>query len=109
MAANMRRLAFIAALAVGSLPVPAQEGSHLIGSLDFYVLQQDLGGKVIDTSESRINLHLSTAEYAADLRTGVPCSASVELRAETRTLRLLVQDRVSSRIGTLIVPVSEIK
>lgn len=87
----------------------AQDGSHLSGSLDFYVLQQDLAGKVIDASDSRVNLHLSSSEYAADLRTGVPCTASAELHAETTALRVLVQDRGSSRIGTIIVPVSEIK
>lgn len=87
----------------------ARDNSLLKGSFDIFFLQQDITGKVIETEENRINLDLSDAQYAADLGAGVPCAESVTLLPGAVTLRLLVQDRSSSKIGSVIVPVAEIK
>ncbi|HET9401311.1 MAG TPA: VWA domain-containing protein [Candidatus Acidoferrales bacterium] len=79
------------------------------GSFDIYFVQEDIRGKVIDSAEERVNLNLNDAQYDADLGTGVRCDESVTLLPEATSLRLLVQDRGSSKIGTIIVPVAEIK
>jgi VWFA-related protein len=87
----------------------ANEGGVLKGSFDIYCLQQDVTGKVIEGLDNRINLNLTNQQYQAELNSGAAWNKVIALRPEAKTLRVLVQDRATSKIGSLIVPVAEIK
>ena len=87
----------------------AKDGGVLKGSFDIYCLQQDVTGKVIDGLDNRINLSLTDQQYEAELNSGVEWNKAIALRPEAKTVRVLVQDRATSKIGSLIVPVAEIK
>jgi hypothetical protein len=87
----------------------ANEGGVLKGSFDIYCLQQDVTGKVIEGLDNRINLNLTDQQYQAELNSGAAWNKVIALRPEAKTLRVLVQDWATSKIGSLIVPVAEIK
>lgn len=64
---------------------------------------------MIDGLDNRINLSLTDEQYQSELNSGVEWNKAIALRPEAKTVRVLVQDRATSKIGSLIVPVAEIK
>jgi VWFA-related protein len=86
-----------------------QVGNLRVGALDLTVLVQDHTGKVLSQSNNRISLHLTEEKYSAGLKSGVNFRKSVPLQADAITLRVLVQDPATAAIGSLIIPLSQLK
>jgi VWFA-related protein len=86
-----------------------QNGEMREGALDIYVLEQDETGKVLRQSANRIHLRFTAEKYAAILQTGVTFRETIHPQPGTTTLRILVQDPASADLGSVIIPLSEIK
>ena len=87
----------------------AQSGQVHSGALDVAVVEQDETGKVLRESTNRINLRFSEKQYPAMLKSGITFRKSVRPQAGATTLRVLVQDPATAAIGSLIIPLSQVK
>jgi len=86
-----------------------QAGNVQEGAVDVAVVEQDLTGKILRETVNRIPLKMTPERYAEALKTGVRFQKSVAPLAGTVTLRILVQDPSTSAVGSLIIPLSEIR
>ncbi len=87
----------------------AQSGEVRTGSLDITVIEQDQTGKVLRESANRINLRFTEKQYPAVLKTGITFRKTVQPQAGMTTLRVLVQDPTTAAIGSLVIPLSQLK
>lgn len=87
----------------------AQEGAFSNGAINVFFVQQDETGKVLDSEEAAYDLHLTKEEYETYLRTGMPIRRFLELKASAKTLRILSIDRSNATVGSLIIPISQVK
>lgn len=87
----------------------AQAGKIHLGALDVTVLEQDQAGKVLHESTHRLNLRFSEEKYSALLKAGITFRESVPPQNGATTLRVLVQDPTSAAIGSVIIPIAEVK
>lgn len=87
----------------------AQANTLHVAALDVTVLEQDQTGKVLHESTSRLNLRFTEAKYSAVLKSGVNFREVVPAQAGASTLRVLVQDSATATIGSVIIPLSEVK
>jgi VWFA-related protein len=86
-----------------------QSGEIRTGSLDITVIEQDQTGRVLRESTNRINLRFTEKQYPAVLKSGITFRKSVGLQPGATTLRILVQDPATAEIGSLIIPLSQVK
>jgi VWFA-related protein len=80
-----------------------------VGALDVTVIEQDETGKVLRESTNRINLRFTEEQYSAVLNSGITFRKSVQPQSGVATLRVLVQDPGTAAIGSLIIPLSQLK
>jgi hypothetical protein len=97
----------------GSVDVRAlqmlQSGEKTTGTVEIHMVQQDAAGKVLDGRHQTMHLQLTAAEYEVYLKSGVFFRATVEPKPGLTTLRVLAFDPAGATVGSLIVPVSQIK
>jgi VWFA-related protein len=86
-----------------------RNGDSSQGVVEIHLVQQDAAGKVLEGKHETLHLQLSPSEYDAYLKSGVFFRGTVEPKEGLATLRILVVDVSHSTVGSLIVPVSEIK
>jgi VWFA-related protein len=87
----------------------AQSGEIHTGALDITVIEQDETGKVLRESTNRINLRFTEKQYPAVLKSGITFRKSVQPQAGVTTLRVLVQDPRTAAIGSLVIPLSQVR
>jgi len=85
-----------------------EKGKQRVGAVEVIILEQDGRGKILAHSTNRLNLRMQPEQYAGALATGIRFEKHVEPKPETTTLRILVQDRESAQIGSVIIPLSQI-
>jgi VWFA-related protein len=86
-----------------------KDGELHVGAVDVTVIEQDVSGKVLLESTNRINLRFTEGQYSAILKSGITFRKSVKPQAEATTLRVLVQDPNTGAVGSLIIPLSQLK
>ncbi|HKO03835.1 MAG TPA: VWA domain-containing protein [Candidatus Acidoferrales bacterium] len=86
-----------------------QAGNLRQGAVDVAVVEQDQTGKILRETVNRIPLKMSPERYADAMKSGVRFQKSLEPLAASVTLRILVQDPSTSAVGSLIIPLSEIR
>src|SRR5580704_8185556 len=86
-----------------------QSGDLHKGAVSMYVIQQDAAGKVLSQWTKTYDLQLSEKQYVALLRSGMPFSQDVQPKVGVTTLRVLVEDPATAEIGSLIIPLSQLK
>ena len=79
------------------------------GALDVTIVEQDASGKILSQSGNHLKLSLPPEQYAALLVKGISFEKHLEASAESVTLRIMVQEPATARVGSLIVPLEEIK
>jgi VWFA-related protein len=77
--------------------------------LDIYAAQRDEGQQHSEVSGKTLELRLKSATYQKLLREGIPFDQLVKIKPETTSVRIVVVDENSGRIGSITVPVSAIK
>jgi len=86
-----------------------QAGDLRKGAVSVYVLQQDAAGKVLSQWSKTYDLQLSEKQYTGLLKSGMPFRQDVQLKTSVTTLRVLVEDPGTAEVGSLIIPLSQIK
>ncbi len=86
-----------------------QAGGLRKGAVSVYVLQQDAAGKVLGQWSKTYDLQLSDKQYAALLRSGMPFRQNIQPKDGVTTLRILVEDPATAELGSLIIPLSQVK
>lgn len=86
-----------------------QKDNHWIGGVDVMLIQQDKTGKILDSSLQTLNLDLDQTNYGAVLKTGMPLGKYLRPKAGLVNVRAIVLDRATGKVGSLIVPVSQVQ
>jgi VWFA-related protein len=86
-----------------------QAGDLRKAAVSVYVLQQDAVGKILSQWSKTYDLQLSEKQYTALLKSGMPFRQDVQLKTSVTTLRVLVEDPGTAEVGSLIIPLSQIK
>lgn len=91
-----------------SLAIEQQANGHWAGGVDVLLVQQDKSGKTLGSSLQTLNLDLDKSNREGLLKTGVPLGKYLRPKPGLATVRAIVMDRASGKIGSLIVPVSQV-
>jgi len=86
-----------------------QDGGVRKVALDVVTIEQDRSGKVVAQSGSTINLQVTDKRYTDYVKSGFPFHQYVQPKADATTLRILVEDASTAEVGSLIIPLSQIK
>jgi hypothetical protein len=86
-----------------------QTGEMRIGVVDVIILQQDETGKVLSESTDQLNLRFTEEQYSAMLKSGIQFRKTMQPKSGAATLRVLVQDPSTAAIGSLVIPLSQLK
>jgi VWFA-related protein len=86
-----------------------QTGDMRIGVVDVIILQQDETGKVLNESTDQLNLRFTEEQYSAMLKSGIRFRKTAQPKPGATTLRVLVQDPSTAAIGSLVIPLSQVK
>ncbi|HEV2289822.1 MAG TPA: VWA domain-containing protein [Candidatus Acidoferrales bacterium] len=87
----------------------AQSGGERKGTVEVYIIEQDQTGKVIFQSGKTFTLQFPEQRYPALLKSGILFHEYVQTQAGATTMRILVEDPATSDVGTVIVPMSDVK
>src|SRR6185437_12609931 len=85
-----------------------QSGAQRKGAVTVYVVGQDATGKVLHHWSKTYNLQFTDAQYDSLLKTGIPFRQGIEFSPQITTLRVLVQDPSTSKLGSLIIPLAQV-
>lgn len=85
------------------------DGTVRKGAVNVYIIEQDQTGKVLFNSGKTFNLQVPEKRYAALLNSGLLFHEYVQPKAGATTLRILVEDPSSAEVGSLIIPLAQIK
>lgn len=117
----------VSEIAVSANPVPASEGATLklniatndlalkrqgerwADKLDVFLVQRDDEGGHARVTGQTLRLTLKPATYETLLRDGIPFDQYVEQKPNTGSLRIVVVDENSSRMGSVTVPAAVLK
>lgn len=86
-----------------------KNGDKWTGQLQTLVAQQDRDGKVLSQMRHGYDLSLSDKEHDAYAKSGIPIPAEVPLNETAFAVRAVAMNPALGTVGTVIVPVSEIK
>lgn len=86
----------------------AQSGSLRKGAIVVYVIGQDAAGNVVHQWSKAYNLQFTNQQYAMLLKNGIPFRQGIQLRPDVTTLRVLVEDLSTSKLGSLIIPLAQV-
>jgi hypothetical protein len=73
------------------------------------VMQQDAAGNLLERRKQNMQLQLTRAEYDSSLQTGLPFRTVLSPKDGLKTMRVVVTEGSHTSVGSLIIPVSEIK
>lgn len=87
----------------------SREGLFSNGAINLFFIQQDETGRTIDRTEAPVDLHLTRQQYEAYLRSGLAINKLVVVKDAARVLRILCVDRSDGSVGSLIIPLAQVK
>jgi hypothetical protein len=94
-------------IAAGDLGLQQQAGRWM-DKLDIFFIQRDDAGLRARVEGQTLGLRLKSATYERLIASGVPFEHSVSVKPGTASLRVLVVDENSGRMGSVTIPVSEL-
>jgi len=86
----------------------AQKDSLWTDNLDVYLVQRDVDGSKARISGQTLGLHLKPATYEKYLREGISFNQVLESTANVESVRIVVLDRNSGRMGSITIPAAAI-
>jgi VWFA-related protein len=86
-----------------------QHDERRLGNLDILFIQRDDSGLRGKVDGQSLNLNLTPDTYREVMRTGVPITHLVQLHPATTSLRILVVDNSSARIGSVTIPAADLE
>lgn len=81
-----------------------QDGDHWTGKLDIFLVQRDDSGAGAKVKEQTLALNLSNSSYEKLIRDGIPFEQYLDARQSSDSVRLIVVDENSARIGSITLP-----
>ena len=85
----------------------AQKGDRWTGNLDIFLVQRDATGMHAELKEQTLALALKGATYEKVMREGIPFDQYLDRTPDSGTLRIIVVDESSGRIGSITLPAIE--
>jgi len=82
----------------------AQQGQLWMDKLDIFLVLRDDAALHADVSGQTLGLRLKPATYQQVLRDGIPFEQSIEKKLEGGSIRVVVVDENSGRIGSVTLP-----
>jgi VWFA-related protein len=79
------------------------------GAIEIELVQQDATGASLERRRQDLHLQLTPEEYETYLKTGIFFRAVLKPRDGLKTLRVVVTESSHSSVGSIIIPISEIK
>jgi hypothetical protein len=92
-------------IAAGGLGLE-QQSERWMDKLDVFFIQRDDAGRHAQVEGQTLGLRLKSSTYQQLLSTGIPYEHAVQLKLDAASLRILVVDRNSGRMGSVTIPVS---
>jgi|ERR1035437_674722 hypothetical protein len=92
-------------IAAGGLDVE-QQSERWMDELDVFFIQRDDAGLNAQVERQTLGLRLKSLTYQQLLSTGIPYEHVVLLKRGVASLRILVVDKNSGRMGSVTIPVS---
>jgi VWFA-related protein len=86
-----------------------QRADRWMDKLDIFFIQRGDEGRHAQVEGQTLGLRLKSSTYQRLMPEGVPFEHFVQMRQETASLRVLVVDENSGRIGSVTIPASVIK
>jgi VWFA-related protein len=87
----------------------AQQGDRYVDDLQVFFLQQGGSAGRARIAGQVLHLDLKSGTYQDVLRDGVPFRQNLELRPNLESMRVLVVDKNSGRIGSVTIPASALQ
>jgi VWFA-related protein len=82
-----------------------QQGGRWQDRLDIFLVQRDVTGTHADVKEQTLVLDLKPDTYQKVLRDGIPFAGYIDQKPGTGTVRVIVVDEDSQRLGSVTLPV----
>jgi VWFA-related protein len=92
-------------IAAGGLELE-QQSERWMGKLDVFFIQRDDAGLHAQVEGQTLGLRLKASTYQQLLTSGIPYDHLVQLKPEVASLRILVVDKNSGRMGSVTIPAS---
>jgi hypothetical protein len=86
-----------------------ESGDKRKGALEVLTVEQDETGKVLRKSANRINLDFTPEQYATYLKSGFTFHQFTQPQEGVTTLRIVVEDSRTAEVGSVIIPLSQLK
>lgn len=87
----------------------AEHAGRWTDTVDIFLVQGKESGTRATLSGQRLRLQMKPATYENAIREGIPVSQPIELGAETDSVRVIVVDENSGRMGSITVPASALR
>jgi VWFA-related protein len=101
-------LEFTGFIGIANLPMPAEDADHS-ALLEVRLVEQDAAGNVLRQAIHRMDLRLTEKQYRSYLETGVAFRQTLQPLASTTVVRVLVREPQSRQLGSVILPLREVK
>jgi VWFA-related protein len=86
-----------------------QDDNLWTGALTMYMVEQDVAGKVLAQIPDGLRLRLSEQQYQEYRVSGIVFRRFIQPKADSTTLRVLVQDPATANVGSVIIPLAQVK
>jgi VWFA-related protein len=83
-----------------------QQSDRWTDNLDVFFIQRDDAGQHAQVEGQTLGLRLKPTTYQQLQSTGIPCERVVHLKPDVASLRILVVDKNSGRMGSVTIPAS---
>jgi VWFA-related protein len=87
----------------------AQKDAFWADKLDVYLVQREASGTKANVTGQSMVLRLQPATYQKYLREGIPFNQVLEIAPGVSSIRVIVVDENSGRMGSITIPVEELR
>ena len=87
----------------------SREADLRTGAINVFFIQQDGTGRELNRVQEAFDIRLTKDYYEAYLKSGMTFHNDVQWKDGAVTLRMVLADRSSAALGSLIVPLSQVK
>jgi VWFA-related protein len=87
----------------------AHNGALRTGAINIFFIQQDSAGKELDRVQDAFDIRLDNDTYETYGKSGMNFVNDVQWKDGAATLRIVLADRSNAAVGSLIIPMSQVK
>jgi len=86
-----------------------QDESVWRGEIDVFTVEQNAAGDVLAHKLNQMQLGLTNQQFDDYTRSGVKFSVTVHPQPQTSVIRVIVRDPITSRMGSMILPLRKVQ